>query len=228
MPYDSAAETWHHIHKVREAMTCAIMDIVELDTVEREYDNYTFTDLVFALINFDPHEFVFTHNVDQQIADIMDNTFQYYDKRGLDKSDFIKDLLERALVHDQSKLQPPEKAGFDEWTPRLRDLTYGSDEYKAALTSLKPTLDHHYAHNPHHPEHYPDGVEDMSLPDVIEMLCDWRAATLRHADGSLVRSLAVNKDRFGLCDQLVQLMWRTSLAYGWVSLEVYADYDSQR
>ena len=32
-------------------------------------------------------------------------------------------------------------------------LTYGSDEYKACLTEMKPALDHHYAANRHHPEH---------------------------------------------------------------------------
>jgi hypothetical protein len=37
----------------------------------------------------------------------------------------------------------------------------------------------------------------MDLVQVIEMLADWKAATLRHADGSLTRSIIQNADRFG-------------------------------
>lgn len=65
------------------------------------------------------------------------------------------ELRRRGSVHDQSKLADPEKALFDEYTPKLKDCTYGSDEYKAFLSALKPALDHHYAKNSHHPEHYP-------------------------------------------------------------------------
>lgn len=65
------------------------------------------------------------------------------------------ELRRRGSVHDQSKLADPEKALFDEYTPKLKDCTYGSDEYKAFLAGLKPALDHHYANNSHHPEHYP-------------------------------------------------------------------------
>ena len=98
-------------------------------------------------------------------------------------TDVVSRLQQRAVVHDQSKLQAPELDGFNEWTPRLRDLTYGSDEYKAALAALAPTLKHHYAHNSHHPEHYNGGMAGMDLLDLVEMFCDWYAASQRHADG---------------------------------------------
>jgi hypothetical protein len=58
----------------------------------------------------------------------------------------------RAAKHDASKLQEPEKSLYDEWTPKLRDMTYGSDEYKAALKEMGPALQHHYANNRHHPD----------------------------------------------------------------------------
>ncbi len=64
---------------------------------------------------------------------------------------FSKDLMYRAICHDNSKLREPEKSLFDEFTPKLKGVTYGSDEYKSYLSSLKVALDNHYANNSHHP-----------------------------------------------------------------------------
>ncbi len=64
------------------------------------------------------------------------------------------ELNERGVAHDESKLDEPEKSTFDACTARLKAMAYGSDEYKAALADLKPALDHHYAANSHHPEHF--------------------------------------------------------------------------
>jgi Family of unknown function (DUF5662) len=64
-------------------------------------------------------------------------------------------------------------------------------------------LKHHYEANRHHPGHFDDGVNGMTLVDVIEMLADWKAATERRADGDLAKSLEIQRERFSLCDQLV-------------------------
>ena len=45
----------------------------------------------------------------------------------------VKDILSRAEQHDQSKLQSPEREIFDEYTPRLRGVTYGSSECAGKL-----------------------------------------------------------------------------------------------
>ena len=74
--------------------------------------------------------------------------------------------------------------------------TYGSDEYKQFLVGMGEGLNHHYANNDHHPEHWQHGIADMDLIQVIEMLADWKAATLRHENGSLSRSIAQNAERF--------------------------------
>lgn len=124
----------------------------------------------------------------------------------------IGDLLNRSAVHDQSKLVSPEVEIFDEFTPKLKDSTYGSDEYTSFIAAMKPALDHHYAANSHHPEHYADGIKGMSLLDLIEMLCDWKAATLRHADGDIRRSIDINQNRFGYSDELKQIMLNTLAA----------------
>jgi len=87
------------------------------------------------------------------------------------------DLWARACVHDASKLNEPELSIFDEFSPKLRDTTYGSEEYKSYLTAMGEGLAHHYKANRHHPEHWPNGIRDMNLIDLIEMLADWKAAS---------------------------------------------------
>lgn len=127
-----------------------------------------------------------------------------------------RELERRGLAHDQSKLEEPEKSIFDACTPRLKELVYGSDEYKAALEELKPALDHHYANNSHHPEHHVNGVDDMDLFDVIEMLMDWKAATERMKDGGDIRrSLQINNGRFRLSPQLASILGNTIRSMGW-------------
>jgi len=128
----------------------------------------------------------------------------------------ISDLKIRAQVHDASKLQPFEKSFFDEFTPRLKALTYGSPEYVACLAAMKPGLEHHYQNNRHHPEHHADGIRGMTLLDLVEMLCDWKAATERHADGSLAKSLVHNRGRFAYSSELQQIFENTAREFGWI------------
>lgn len=130
----------------------------------------------------------------------------------------LSNLADRAIAHDASKLLPPEKAAFDAATP-LRGLSYGSEGYQEALASLQDALAHHYANNRHHPEHHRDGVGGMTLLDLVEMLCDWKAATERHADGDLEKSLVINQERFGMSDELVGLLRRTAAELGFLPVE---------
>lgn len=122
---------------------------------------------------------------------------------------FAKELMDRAICHDNSKLYDPEKPLFDKMTPLLKGLTYGSEEYKKSLAELKPALDHHYSHNSHHPEYYKDGINDCNLFDLVEMLCDWKAASERHADGNIFKSIQINKIRFEMADQLAKIFENT-------------------
>lgn len=126
------------------------------------------------------------------------------------------EVLSRAINHDASKLVDPELATFNEYTPKLKESTYGSDEYKGFLEGMGSALQHHYQENRHHPEHFEDGVRGMTLIDLIEMLADWKAATERHEDGDLGRSLKIQKDRFDISDQLHQILYNTAEAMGWL------------
>ena len=123
---------------------------------------------------------------------------------------FTKEIIDRAIQHDNSKLQEPEKPLFDKMTPLLKGLTYGSDDYKKALDELKPALDHHYANNSHHPEHYKNGIDDFTLVDLVEMFIDWKAASERHDDGDIFRSIEINKNRFGISEQLCKIFKNTA------------------
>jgi hypothetical protein len=118
-------------------------------------------------------------------------------------------LKNRGVGHDRSKLESPEKDVLDEFTPKLAGSEYGGEEYKGFLKAMKPALDHHYAESPHHPEHYPNGINDMTLIDLVEMMADWAAASERHQSGSVARSVEVNRKRFGLTDQLATIFLNT-------------------
>jgi hypothetical protein len=122
---------------------------------------------------------------------------------------FAVDLIRRGEVHDQSKLDRPEVSAFAEHTKNLATTTYGSEMYEGFRKALGPALDHHYANNTHHPEHYPRGIDGMSLLDVVEMFCDWYAAGKRHNDGNIRNSLRNNKPRFNVSDQLEHVFENT-------------------
>ncbi len=122
----------------------------------------------------------------------------------------IMNLSDRRNLHDRSKLESPEKEMYDEFTPRLRELTYGSDKYKATLKEMGAALKHHYENNTHHPEHFANGINGMSLLNLIEMFCDWQAAALRHADGDFDKSLEINRKRFAMSDQLYEIFVNTA------------------
>lgn len=120
---------------------------------------------------------------------------------------FAEQLKRRAKYHDNSKLDDPtEKAMFDKWTPELKEREFGTDAYKIALDGMGKGIQLHYKANRHHPEHYPNGVNNMTLMDVVEMLADWMAAAQAH---NAHVDLAHATERFGLSDQLVQIFANT-------------------
>jgi hypothetical protein len=169
-------------------------------------------------------------------------------------------LMRRQFTHDRSKLSSPEWEMFAEITHKLEGLTYGSPEYEAQRNEmLGLALGHHYEHNRHHPEYFPQHedarqvegikahrvmakwamdnaqvlpddcygyrnldeflarkeaeavspVNEMNLFDLLEMIVDWVAATKRHADGDIQKSIEINAGRFSLSPQLVSILTNT-------------------
>ena len=123
---------------------------------------------------------------------------------------FTDKLTTRGVNHDASKLEEPEVQIFAEHTEALNQVEYGSDEYKQHLEAMKPALEHHYAVNRHHPEHFTEGVSGMTLIDIIEMLCDWKASVERTQNGNLLKSIEINAKRFNIDDQLTQILLNTA------------------
>lgn len=130
----------------------------------------------------------------------------------------IDNLLKRELEHDASKLVEPELSAFDIATPKLAELEYGSEEYRQSLRDLGPALTHHFQENDHHPEHFSNGVNGMTLMALVEMLCDWRAAServkQRTDDPEKMKTfesgLAYNFERFGIGEQLGMILLNTA------------------
>lgn len=123
---------------------------------------------------------------------------------------FTDKLTKRAVEHDRLKLESPEVEIFAEFTPKLANSTYGSEEYNDFLKGMNVALQHHYANYRHHPEHFDKGINDMNLVDIVEMLCDWKASSLRQNDGNLLKSIEINAKRFGYDDQLKQIFINTA------------------
>ena len=123
--------------------------------------------------------------------------------------DVRRELKCRAAKHDRSKLRSPEVEVFEEFTPKLKGVTFGGPEYNGFLDAMKPALEHHYEFNRHHPQHFAHGVTDMNLIDIIEMFVDWKAATERHDDGSMEKSYKVNGPRFNISQQVIEIFRNT-------------------
>jgi hypothetical protein len=123
-------------------------------------------------------------------------------------------LTQRAIRHDDSKWYEPEFTPYARNQPRFDAAEYGTPEYRAAVDAIKPAVQYHVTTNPHHPECYTEGVNGMTLFDVLEMLCDWMAACQRVKEetpwGKVSNlRLDLQQDRFKISDQLLQILVNT-------------------
>lgn len=119
---------------------------------------------------------------------------------------FAVRLVWRAVIHDYSKFGLGESRGFFRVIHKLKHSTYGTPEYQELLDEIAPSLKLHYARWSHHPEHYDNGMRGMSLADLVEMFCDWKAAVRRHTDGDIHRSIRINQDRFEYSDDIRSIL----------------------
>lgn len=169
-----------------------------------------------------------TNSIEEARDEAMRSTAAHIRRVGWLLVDCSAILSRRAVIHDESKWSEKEWPYFARMTLHLKGITYGSPEYRGACAELKPALDHHYDNNPHHPEYYerkhpgvvdvqPDiGISQMDLFDLMEMLCDWKAATERHADGSIAKSLDINRRRFCIGEQLFGILRNTARCLDWI------------
>ena len=125
----------------------------------------------------------------------------------------IADIEKRKREHDQSKLSSPEKEVYDKYIPLLKDTPFGSPEYKKVRAAMsKDGLEHHFKVNRHHPEHFSNGINDMTLVDILEMFSDWRASSV-YSDTSFENGLKFNRKKFGMSEQLYRIFENTYKEY---------------
>jgi hypothetical protein len=118
------------------------------------------------------------------------------------------ELFQRATVHDNSKFSPEEFEAYEQAFPNLQKYTYGTEEFKAEIAKIQPAIEHHYKANDHHPEHHKYGIPEMDLVQIIEMICDWLAASER-SQADINQGLQINISRFGIDGQLAQILRNT-------------------
>ena len=140
-------------------------------------------------------------------------TYKHVKKVNHNLNLFITDLIKRGENHDNSKFEEPELTIFAENTHKLGVTTYGTEEYKKLLEEVKPAIQNHYSKNRHHPEHWPNGIEDMTFIDLIEMLADWKAATERNKDGNIRKSIEINAIKYNMTPQLRKIFENTTREY---------------
>ena len=149
----------------------------------------------------------------------------------------VMDLHVRAQVHDDSKFSPeeyPHIQAIGELVQREGKVDFGTPEYEARKKLLGPMLEHHYANNDHHPEHFMDGAErdirrwrkgdgvelidvtgvaGMTLMALVEMFCDWSAAASdRNPDGAL--DIGVGCKKYEMPPMLEEIFRNTAAAMG--------------
>ena len=121
-------------------------------------------------------------------------------------------LLQRANIHDNSKLVGPEL--------KLLSDIYGNqsafiDPNILLSEKERSIIEEHWHHNCHHPEHF-ENICEMSELDIIEMVCDWYARSMQFGTDFLDFVKTRQDTRFhfpkemfdkilGYCDVLVQM-----------------------
>ena len=149
---------------------------------------------------------------------------------------FCVKLIWRGVIHDNSKFNRKEAVLFSQIRPKLAKSTYGSADYNRFLEELKPALANHYKNRHHPEStgtyyecngcfekrysnqvtHCPKcgygqftkhvTIDGMSFLDITEMWFDWLAATKKHEDGNIAKSIEYNTKRFELSSQIINIM----------------------
>lgn len=125
-----------------------------------------------------------------------------------------RELISRAKKHDNSKLKSPELDHLIEMD-KEKKYPYGSPEYFEKMKKWKPFFDHHYnvKENRHHPDHFVNGVNDMTLIDLCEYMID----VISYFDDlnftQAIDTINSQQERFGFSDQIAYIMKNTLVEY---------------
>lgn len=125
---------------------------------------------------------------------------------------FVQLLLKRAINHDRSKLEEPELSWWKEMDKEPR-YPYCSEEYKQKIKRWDKVFKHHYKYNRHHPEHYDYGVSEMTLVDIVEMMCDWLGYKDTITISEALKVCDEQMKRYNISDDVRQIIFNTLLRY---------------
>lgn len=139
---------------------------------------------------------------------------------------FLADKIrERAEKHDDSKLEYPE-LGWLVNMDKEGHVPYGSDEYFEKQERWKCFFDHHYANNTHHPDHNGiEGVRDMTIVDLIEMMCDMISYLDEFPQEKAFEVVNEQAKRFGLSEELERILIKTLMEYFVKISDIEPDYN---
>uniref|UniRef100_A0A6M3K9K7 Uncharacterized protein n=1 Tax=viral metagenome TaxID=1070528 RepID=A0A6M3K9K7_9ZZZZ len=129
-----------------------------------------------------------------------------------------KRFLDRAVKHDSSKLDEPERSAYINpvYALNTEEVPYGSDRYKELTDQMGEGWEHHKSVNDHHIEFFipysvqtlNDPIRAMDMFALIEMLCDWIAAASRRGNEPGLALEHITKE-FPINEQLQQVIRNT-------------------
>jgi hypothetical protein len=126
------------------------------------------------------------------------------------------ELRRRGIAHDRTKFQALEFDAFVSTREKFKKANYGTPEYQECVELVRPAVDHHHKNNRHHTDFHPNGVNDMTLMDLAEMIADWKAAARRSPDRKLEDTLDYAFDKYGIGQQLGGVLRNSLVALGWI------------
>ena len=147
--------------------------------------------------------------------EVLLDTIQHVSEVKENLEDILSDLRKRAEAHDRSKFADPEFSTFVSTRPEFKKANYGTPEYEAVCVKAKVGVDHHYAENRHHVGFHENGVDDMNLMDLLEMLADWKAASRRSPDLTFEDSLPRAFKKYEMDETIQRLMTNTIRYLAW-------------
>lgn len=193
MTYNSAQDTIDHIKKV--------MELLEKIVINLEYRSARHDESKLE----EPEKSMY----DKFTPMLRGSTYGSEEYKG-----FLKDMGEALQHHYKVNTHHPEH--FKMWSCPLCESVFSEDDAPIGITDVRlcPKCSVHGAIYESALEPA-SGIFGMSLLDVIEMLADWKAAGMRHANGNITQSLEINRKRFGISEQLFMILQNTVKELEW-------------
>ncbi|EGC28246.1 hypothetical protein DICPUDRAFT_85639 [Dictyostelium purpureum] len=121
-----------------------------------------------------------------------------------------KELKERGDLHDASKYEPPEIEPYI-WLTWYHHCKHCNIDFKypdGVEKLVKEGCDHHLHCNRHHPESHSDPNE-MSVLDIVEMVCDWSAISQELNQGSCINYVKQHISKWSFSNEKLNFIFKT-------------------